>query len=154
MFTKEERLRALSVYDECGSVDEAIRRLGYPTRRCLYNWIDQRKGKKYNFNPNEPPKKEKPHIKGWVISRQSSEEENRFQLTRQLRQMQMMIDIFEKILQMREGTDEDIFAGLSPEEATRIIDSLRDRYSLWELTETMGIKRSSYHYQKSLSSNQ
>ena len=64
----------------------------------------------------------------------------------------MMIDIFEKILQLREG-DEDFLAGLSPQEATVIIDSLRDRYSLWELTETLGINRSAYHYQKSLSQN-
>ena len=152
MFSKEERLRALQMYDECGSVEEAIRRLGYPTRRCLYNWIEQRKGRKYSPYPSPAPPKEPKHSRGWVIPSRASGQEEKPKLLKQLRQMQMMIDIFEKILQLREG-DEDFLAGLSPQEATVIIDSLRDRYSLWELTETLGINRSAYHYQKSLSQN-
>ena len=66
----------------------------------------------------------------------------------------MMIDIYSEILHLRDGTDRDTLAGLSPEEATKVIDRLRDRYSLMELTETLGLKRSSYHYQKALSTKQ
>ena len=44
MYTQEQYERALSLYDECGSVTKTMTQLGYPARRqTLYNWITRRK---------------------------------------------------------------------------------------------------------------
>lgn len=44
MYSEEQYLRALEVYDETGSVTKTITILGYPARRqTLYNWIMRRK---------------------------------------------------------------------------------------------------------------
>ena len=45
MFSQFQKDEALRIYDEVGSVDQAIHILGYPTRRCLYGWIRERDGK-------------------------------------------------------------------------------------------------------------
>ncbi|MBQ7058180.1 MAG: hypothetical protein IJM83_02595 [Firmicutes bacterium] len=120
----------------------------------MYNWIEQRKGRNYRHESLPGPRKEPIRSDSWVVSTRSSRQDDQTYLIKQLRQMQMMIDIFSEILHLRDGTDRDTLAGLSPEEATKVIDRLRDRYSLMELTETLGLKRSSYHYQKALSTKQ
>lgn len=40
MYSQDKINTALQVYDQCGSVTETIRVLGYPTRRALYTWIE------------------------------------------------------------------------------------------------------------------
>ena len=50
-FTKEEKERALKLYDELGSIGKVINKLGYPSRQNMYTWIKNRdvdkKRKKY-----------------------------------------------------------------------------------------------------------
>ena len=40
MYSQDKINIALQVYHQCGSVTDAIRMLGYPTRRALYTWIE------------------------------------------------------------------------------------------------------------------
>jgi hypothetical protein len=43
MYTEEQKKEALRVLDECnGRVTAAMRRLGYPSRQCFYQWINER----------------------------------------------------------------------------------------------------------------
>lgn len=52
MYSKEQREKALQLYDQCHSVTKVIRTLGYPkTRQGMYLWIKQR---------NESPKEKSP----------------------------------------------------------------------------------------------
>ena len=49
MYSKEQREKALALYDKCHSVTKVIQVLGYPeSRQGLYLWLRQR---------NNPPKK-------------------------------------------------------------------------------------------------
>ena len=42
-YTEEQKRRAVDMVEECGgSVTRAMRRLGYPTRQTLYQWLNQR----------------------------------------------------------------------------------------------------------------
>lgn len=42
-YTEEQKRRAIEMVEECGgSVTRAMRRLGYPTRQTLYQWLNQR----------------------------------------------------------------------------------------------------------------
>jgi transposase InsO family protein/transposase-like protein len=43
MYTEGQKREALRVLDECGGrVTAAMRQLGYPSRQCFYQWINQR----------------------------------------------------------------------------------------------------------------
>ena len=43
MYTEEQKREALRVLDECnGRVTAATRKLGYPSRQCFYQWINER----------------------------------------------------------------------------------------------------------------
>lgn len=42
-YTDEQKRRAAETVEECGeSVTRAMRRLGYPTRQTLHQWLNQR----------------------------------------------------------------------------------------------------------------
>ena len=42
-YTEEQKRRAVDMVEECGgSVTRAMRRLGYPTRQTLYQWLNRR----------------------------------------------------------------------------------------------------------------
>ena len=42
-YTEGQKLRATEMVEECGgSVTRAIRKLGYPTRQTLYQWLNER----------------------------------------------------------------------------------------------------------------
>lgn len=42
-YTEEQKRRAVETVEECGgSVMRALRKLGYPTRQTLYQWLNQR----------------------------------------------------------------------------------------------------------------
>ena len=41
MYSRIKRMKAMKLYSETGSVTEVIRVLGYPTRRTLYNWLEE-----------------------------------------------------------------------------------------------------------------
>lgn len=42
-YTEEQKRRAIETVEECGgSVTRAMRKLGYPTRQTLYQWLNQR----------------------------------------------------------------------------------------------------------------
>lgn len=42
-YTDEQKRRAVDMVEECGgSVTRAMRKLGYPTRQTLYQWLNQR----------------------------------------------------------------------------------------------------------------
>ena len=42
-YTEEQKRRAVDMVEECGgSVTRAMRKLGYPTRQTLYQWLNQR----------------------------------------------------------------------------------------------------------------
>lgn len=51
-FTQEEKIIALQLYDELGSISKVIHKLGYPSRQNMYTWIKNRdidkKRKKYD----------------------------------------------------------------------------------------------------------
>lgn len=40
MYSKEKIYTALELYHQCGSVTKTVQLLGYPSRRALYDWID------------------------------------------------------------------------------------------------------------------
>jgi|GEM_PF-1519696 len=42
MYSKEQREKALELFDRNGSITRTIQALGYPTRRSLYTWIQER----------------------------------------------------------------------------------------------------------------
>ena len=39
MYSEEQRVKALRMYHRIGSVTDTVRRLGYPSREQLHNWI-------------------------------------------------------------------------------------------------------------------
>ena len=42
-YTEEHKRKAVETVEECGgSVTRAIRRLGYPSRQTIYQWLNQR----------------------------------------------------------------------------------------------------------------
>lgn len=42
-YTEEQKRRAVDMVEECGgSVTRAMRKLGYPSRQTLYQWLNQR----------------------------------------------------------------------------------------------------------------
>lgn len=42
-YTEGQKRKAIEAVEECGgSVTRAIRRLGYPSRQTMYQWLDQR----------------------------------------------------------------------------------------------------------------
>lgn len=41
-YTEQEKERALTLYDELGSIAKVIQKLGYPTRQNMYTWIKNR----------------------------------------------------------------------------------------------------------------
>lgn len=42
MYTREQKEKALAMYDATQSIAEVIRRLGYPSKQALYTWIANR----------------------------------------------------------------------------------------------------------------
>ena len=42
MYTREQKEKALAIYDTTQSITEVIRRLGYPSKQALYPWIANR----------------------------------------------------------------------------------------------------------------
>lgn len=47
-YTEEQKCRAVETVEECGgSVTRAMRKLGYPTRQTLYQWLNQRDASSY-----------------------------------------------------------------------------------------------------------
>ena len=42
MYTREQKEKALAIYDATQSIAEVIRRLGYPSKQALYTWIANR----------------------------------------------------------------------------------------------------------------
>lgn len=42
MYTREQKEKALAMYDATQSIAEVIRRLGYPSKQALYAWIANR----------------------------------------------------------------------------------------------------------------
>ena len=42
MYTKEQKEKALAIYDVTQSIAEVIRQLGYPSQQALYTWIANR----------------------------------------------------------------------------------------------------------------
>ncbi len=50
MYTKEEKQKALKLYEEVQSVTKVIQKLGYPTREGFYKWLSELK------NPSEKVK--------------------------------------------------------------------------------------------------
>lgn len=38
MYSEEQRIKALHVFHQTGSVTDVVRRLGYPSREQLYTW--------------------------------------------------------------------------------------------------------------------
>ena len=42
MYTREQKEKALAIYDTTQSITEVIRRLGYPSKQALYTWIANR----------------------------------------------------------------------------------------------------------------
>ena len=40
MYSKEKIQTALELYHQCGSATKTLQLLGYPSRRALYDWID------------------------------------------------------------------------------------------------------------------
>ncbi|MDD6639791.1 MAG: transposase, partial [Erysipelotrichaceae bacterium] len=41
-YTEQEKERALTLYDELGSIAMVIQKLGYPSRQNMYTWIKNR----------------------------------------------------------------------------------------------------------------
>ena len=42
MYAREQKEKALAMYDATQSIAEVIRRLGYPSKQALYTWIANR----------------------------------------------------------------------------------------------------------------
>lgn len=42
MYAREQKEKALAMYDATQSIAEVIRRLGYPLKQALYTWIANR----------------------------------------------------------------------------------------------------------------
>ena len=42
MYTREQKEKALAIYDTTQSITEVIRRLEYPSKQALYTWIANR----------------------------------------------------------------------------------------------------------------
>ena len=75
MYTYEEKIRALQTYDEIGSVQETIRKLGYPKRQTLYIWLHERdlpakiKSKNRGKNTPEHPRHPAAELKLEILHR-------------------------------------------------------------------------------------
>lgn len=75
MYSDEEKIRALQTYDEIGSVQETIRKLGYPKRQTLYIWLHERdlpakiKSKNRGKNTPEHPRHPAAELKLGILHR-------------------------------------------------------------------------------------
>ena len=62
MYSIYQRERALQLYDQCKSVSKAFQKLGYPTRKRMYDWIAERNSplkskiprKRFHNTPEHP----------------------------------------------------------------------------------------------------
>ena len=75
MYSDEEKIRVLQTYDEIGSVQETIRKLGYPKRQTLYIWLHERdlpakiKSKNRGKNTPEHPRHPAAELKLEILHR-------------------------------------------------------------------------------------
>ena len=75
MYSRDKINIALQIYNQCGSVTETVRVLGYPTRRALYTWIGHQKGRKssrkelININTAQHPRNPPMEVKLNVLHR-------------------------------------------------------------------------------------
>lgn len=150
MFSQFQKEEALRIYDEVGSVDQAIHILGYPTRRCLYGWIRERDGsgasrtrKTTRSRRSQMPSAVKDLYAGGdqVLTRAEVD-----QLQADLHQMQLSLDIFQEIIRRKQMLPVFNLSPISQREKTEIIDILRAKYPLHELLAAMEIDRSAYYY--------
>ena len=149
MFSPLQKAEALRIYDQVGSVDRTIRILGYPTRRCLYGWIQER----YELDPTARKKATRmKRDKDAALSKDTELEENVLsveqvdELQEKLRKAQMTLDILQEIVRRKQMQPVFTIAPISQREKAEIIDLLRSKYSLHELLEVASIDRSAYYY--------
>ena len=150
MFSQFQKDEALRIYDEVGSVDQAIHILGYPTRRCLYGWIRERDGKSSPENRRANRSKRnaaQAAINDLNLSSEhilSPQEVDKLQAD--LHESKMVLDILQEIVRRKQMLPVFNLSPISQREKTEIIDVLRSKYSLHELLEAMEIDRSAYYY--------
>ncbi|MBO4888333.1 MAG: hypothetical protein J5589_08490 [Firmicutes bacterium] len=148
MFSPFQKAEALRIYDQVGSVDRTIRILGYPTRRCLYGWIQERSEQDPTARRKAiRVKRDKDMVSKEVRKQQdilSAEEVD--ELQEKLRKAQMTLDILQEIVRRKQMQPSFTLAPVSQREKTEIIDLLRSKYSLHELLEAAAIDRSAYYY--------
>ena len=149
MFSPFQKAEALRIYDQVGSVDRTIRILGYPTRRCLYGWIQERsemdptarkKATRVKRDNETPPVREGKKVEDVLTPEEVDE------LQAKLRKAQMKLDILQEIVRRKQMQPVFTAAPVSQREKTEIIDLLRSKYSLHELLEAAAIDRSAYYY--------
>ena len=149
MFSPFQKAEALRIYDQVGSVDRTIRILGYPTRRCLYGWIQER----YEMDPTARKKATRmKRDKDETILKEAEQHtdilsvEQVDELQEKLRKAQMTLDILQEIVRRKQMQPVFTLTPISQREKTEIIDLLRSKYSLHELLEAASIDRSAYYY--------
>ena len=149
MFSPFQKAEALRIYDQVGSVDRTIRILGYPTRRCLYGWIQER------FEQDPTARRKAIRVKRdkeVPLSREDRKQQDILsaeevdELQEKLRKAQMTLDILQEIVRRKQMQPAFTLAPVSQREKTEIIDLLRSKYSLHELLEAAAIDRSAYYY--------
>ena len=67
-YTEEQKRRAVDMVEECGgSVTRAMRRLGYPTRQTLYQWLNRRDAS-HERRPGRPWSHYDPALKAQAVA--------------------------------------------------------------------------------------
>lgn len=155
MFSPYQKEEALRVYDETGSVDQTIRMLGYPTRRCLYGWIAKRDGTEnapysHYRRPKTPRKSEtdRQAAATQAVSRGSRlwtpAEIEAYQ--QDLLRSELYINIVQETIKLRQKDEPFVLDPLTNHEKAFIADRLRSRYPLHMLLIALKLDRSAYYY--------
>ena len=148
MFSPYQKAEALRIYDQVGSVDRTIHILGYPTRRCLYGWIQERaqsdpsaRRKAIRVKRSKDTAITEEGDGKNVLSAQQVDD-----LQEELRKAQMTLDVLQEIIRRKQLLPTFTLNPISQREKTEIVDTLRSRYSLHELLEIVELDRSAYYY--------
>ena len=140
-YTQEQKIAGIIAMEtRSGSAKEIADHLGV-TRAVLYNWKNDLLGKEDGSTLAKTKIRPLPDDRDALIAEMES-------LKKQVYQLQMEKDILEataEILKKDPGVDQ---TKLTNQEKTRLVGTLKNKYPLQELLNSIGLARSSYFYHR------
>jgi|GEM_PF-1796317 len=145
MFTNEQKKKALRTYKECGSVPKTIKRLGYPSYRTLYVWIEENEsgGVDKIAKADEERKAANPEELVRMGNLALAEIKKLNELIEGAR---LQMDLAEELLMIKDTNPEVDISDLSTPDRALIVERLREKYPIHVLLEKMELSRNQYYY--------